>query len=151
MRRFLTHAETSGNITKNEAATTRTVLDQYEFRIKHELEDLNNRFNALATMPFVKISSLDDAMLSRSTELVLSGISLKPFDQAILASVLIGAERLWALGERALSFCEIDSDLQPWDRNGRAKPLLEDLYDQAHVWVYGDFTLTEPQRPSDFE
>jgi hypothetical protein len=61
--------------------------------------------------------------------------------------VLVSAARLWNAGERAISFCEADSDLQPWDRYGQAKPPLKDAYDRAHVWVYRDFTLTEPQRP----
>ena len=96
-------------------------------------------------------AELDDAMLARSTELALTGTTLKPFDQAILAGVLVSVARLWNAGERALSFCETDSDLQPWDKDGRAKSSLKKAYDQAHVWVYGDFTLTEPQRRLGFE
>ena len=90
-------------------------------------------------------------MLARSTELALTGTTLKPFDQAILAGVLVSVARLWNSGERVLSFCETDSDLQPWDKDGRAKSSLKKAYDQAHVWVYGDFTLTEPERRPGFE
>jgi len=50
-----------------------------------------------------------------------------------------------------ISFCEADSDLQPWDKFGNYKPPLMDAYDQAHVWVFGDYTLAEPRRPDGFE
>ena len=74
-----------------------------------------------------------------------------PFDQAILAGVLVSAARLWNARERGILFCEADSDLQPWDRYGQAKPPLKDAYDRSQVWVYRDFTLTEPQRRSGFD
>src|ERR1039458_8494851 len=99
----------------------------------------------------LQIFGLDDAMLGRATELVLAGIELKPFDQSILAGVLVRASRLWDAGERTISFCEIDGHLQPWDKYGNAKPPLRDAFDQAHVWVYGDFTLTQPTKREGFE
>jgi hypothetical protein len=151
IRRFLAQAESVGHIAKADASIARTLLDRYERSIKHDLDGLDFSLKALATLPCIEIFGLDDAMLTRSTELALAGITLKPFDQAILAGILVSAARLWNAGERALSFCETDSDLQPWDRDGRAKPPLRDTYDQAHVWVYGDFTLTEPQRRPGFE
>jgi len=76
---------------------------------------------------------------------------LKPFDQAILGGVLVSAARLWNAGERGLSFCVTDADLQPWGKDGRGKPALTDAYDRAHLWVYGDFTLTAPPQRTDFE
>lgn len=151
VRRFLAQAENSGDVSGEDASTLRTLLDKYETNIKRDLDELDNRLKTLTTLPYVKIFGLDDAMLARSTGLALAGMDLKPFDQAILAAVLVSAERLWAEGERGLSFCEADSDLQPWDREGRAKPLLKTAYNEAHVWVFGDFTLTKPDRPPDFE
>ena len=150
IRRFLTQAEPVGHITKEDATIARTLLDRYERNIKRDLDGLDESLKILATLPYIEVFGLDDAMLARSTELALAGITLKPFDQAILAGVLVSAARLWNAGERALSFCETDSDLQRWDRDGHAKPPLRDAYDQAHVWVYGDFTLTEPQRRPGF-
>jgi len=40
-----------------------------------------------------------------------------------------------------------DADLQPWDKRGNAKQLLTKLYDEALVWVYGDFGMNAPERP----
>jgi hypothetical protein len=90
-------------------------------------------------------------MLDLATTLAFSRVVAKPFDHAILAGVLVRSSRLWAAGERGISFCEADADLQPWDRFGNAKPPLTDAYDKAHVWVYGDFTLAHPPRDKDFE
>jgi len=151
IRRFLKWAEPGGDISKEDAAVTRTLVDRYENSTKRDLDSLDNRLEALAALPCIQIFGLDDLMLARSTELALVGIELMPFDQAILAGVLVSAARLWNAGEQAISFCEADSDLQPWDRNGHDKQPLKDAYDQAHVRVYRDFTLTEPQRRSGFD
>lgn len=90
-------------------------------------------------------------MLDLATQVALDGIAAKPFDHAILASILVRSSRLWNGGERGISFCEMDTDLQPWDKYGNAKPPLAAAYDKAHVWVHGDFTLTQPPRCADFE
>jgi hypothetical protein len=116
-----------------DAAATRVVVDKYESSIRRDLENL------------------DDAMLDRATELALVGAAPKPFDHAILAGVLVRASRLREAGERVISFCEDDADLQPWDKQGNDKPLLVAAFDRAHVWVYGDFTLSQPRRPQGFE
>jgi hypothetical protein len=129
IRRFLTWAEPVGYVAKEDADIARTLLDRYERSIEHDLDRLDDTLNTLATFPYIEIFGLDDVMLTRSTELALPGIALKPFDQAILAGVLVSAARLWNAGERAISFCEADSDLQPWDKYGNAKPPLRDAYD----------------------
>jgi hypothetical protein len=138
-------------VTREEATAARSVLNKYESSIKQDLANLGNTLRRLADLPCLQIFGLDDEMLARATELVLAGIALKPFDQSILAGVLVRASRLWDAGERTISFCETDGDLQPWDKYGNAKPPLRDAFDQAHVWVYGDFTLTQPQRREGFE
>ena len=130
--------------------STRLVLDKYESAIKGDLNQLEHTLRTLANRPFVEIFGMDDGMLDRATELVLSGLDLKPFDHAILASILVRASRLWDAGERAISFCETDGDLQPWDAYGNPKISLRDAFDAAHLWVYGDFTLTEPRRREGF-
>ena len=151
IRRYLTWAQPSGHVTDADATAASVVLNKFESSIKRDLANLDHTLQALARLPCLEIFGLDDAMLDRATELALAGIAPKPFDHAILAGVLVRASRLGDAGERTISFCESDSDLQPWDKNGNAKPSLRNAFDRAHVWVYGDFTLTQPQRRADFE
>jgi hypothetical protein len=47
-----------------------------------------------------------------------------------------------------VSFCTLDGDLQPWDRNGRRIDLA-DLFDSAGIWVFGDFVMQTPPRPKE--
>ena len=66
----------------------------------------------------------------------------------------------WA---RWMAFCSAPSRVAPVVRHRPApretlsalqcaKPELRAAYDQAHLWVYGDFTFTQPiRRPDDFE
>ena len=150
LRRFLQHATTNDTVTGEHAAIARTILDQYESSIRNDLDNLDQQLQATAALPHLHTFALDDIMLARCTRLALDGTAKDPFDQAILAGIIVTAERLWAEGEQALSFCEADNDLQPWDKRGGPKPELKALYDNAHVWVYGDFTLSQPARRAGF-
>lgn len=150
IRQFLLHAVTNEHVSKNDASVVRTVLNQYTQSIQHDLGHLDEKLKSLGQLPYVRIFGLDDETLRRATQLELKGIHLKPYDQAILAGVLVGAERLWNSGERMLSFCDTDEHLQPWDKEGRSKTQLLQAYDKAHVWVYEDFTLTTPARRPGF-
>jgi hypothetical protein len=85
-------------------------------------------------------------MPRRAVDLSTQNLGLKPFDQAILAAILVRGETLRAEGAGEVSFCELDSDLQPWDKNGRNKEPLTGLYDSAGIWVYGDFDMASPPR-----
>jgi hypothetical protein len=95
--------------------------------------------------------ALDDDMLDLANELALEKVAQKPFDHAILAGILVSSSRLGNRGERGISFAELDSDLQPWGTKGAPKDDLKKLYDSAHVWAYGDFTLQFPPRRANFE
>jgi len=82
----------------------------------------------------------------RAVELSLQNLDLKPFDQAILAAVLVRAHELRDSGADAITFCELDGDLQPWDKDGRPKEPLHTLYADSGVLVYGDFALETPTK-----
>ncbi len=151
IRRFLSWSEPAGRITNADAAVTRVVLSKYEDSVRQDLDQLDDTLRRLGNLPYFKIFGLDDEMLDLATQVALDGIAAKPFDYAILASILVRSSRLWNGGERGISFCEMDTDLQPWDKYGNAKPPLAAAYDKAHVWVHGDFTLTQPPRCADFE
>lgn len=151
VRRFLSWSEPAHLVTKADAEITRVILDKYESSVKGDLEKLDSTLRKISELPYVQVFALDDEMLARATDLAVTGIAAKPFDHAILAGVLVRSSRLWASGERGISFCETDSDLQPWDKYGNGKPPLKTAYDDAHVWVYGDYTLAQPPRAADFE
>jgi hypothetical protein len=122
------------------------VLDRYEAAVLAELDNLDLRLNLLLHHPGIEVFPLCDEMLVRSVELSTQNMDLKPFDQSILAAVLVRAEALRDRGADDVSFCELDGDLQPWDKNGRSKQPLAGLYDAAGVWVYGDFAMENPPR-----
>jgi hypothetical protein len=86
----------------------------------------------------------------RCADLSYRNLKLEPFDQAILAAILVRGERLLAEGVEETAFCELDSDLQPWDKRGDPKERLAGMYDQARIWVYGDFLLQAPAKPHDW-
>lgn len=131
------------------AGTVRVVLDQYEASVSAELDEVDERLATIARHSGIEVFALSEAMLSRAVELSTINLDLKPFDQAILAAVLVRAEQLRDLGADDVVFCELDGDLQPWDKNGRPKQPLTDLYDSAHLWVYGDFAMQSPvKRPT---
>jgi hypothetical protein len=92
-------------------------------------------------------------MLDKSVELHFTDIDLSEFDRAVLAAVLIKGRDLRDSGESDVNFSTLDSDLWPWEKKSvpsRARPELKQLYDAAGVWVYIDFTLTNPKRPAGF-
>lgn len=96
------------------------------------------------------VFALNEQMLSRAVDLATTkDLDLKPFDQAILAAVLVRAESLRGEGAEDILFCELDSDLQYWDKHGNMKEPLAGLYKAAGILIYGDFAfqVTGP-RPS---
>ncbi len=133
-----------GKVTNDSAGTVRLVLDQYEALVSAELDTVDQRLSAIARHSGIEVFPLSEAMLARAVELSTINLDLKPFDQAILAAVLVRAEQLRDAGADDVVFCELDGDLQPWDKNGSAKQPLKSLYDSAHLWVYADFAMQSP-------
>lgn len=124
--------------------STREVLDKFERLVKQDLDNLEADLENLKTEKGLEVFSLTQEMLEKSVALATE-IDLKPFDNSILAAILIRAKELKESGETDLVFCELDSDLQPWDKNGNSKPVLTNLYNDARLWVYSDFTMTRPE------
>lgn len=149
VRKYLRWAEAEDMDTRD-AVVVQRFIDQYEAFVKRESENVGQRLLALRSHPGMEVFPLSDEMLERALELAADNLFLRPFDQAILAAVLVKAEALRREGIRDVSFCEIDGDLQPWDKRGKAKDPLASLYDGAAVWVYGDFALQKPPRRPSF-
>lgn len=152
IKRYLAWAKLHHRIADDEEAIVRRILDRFDSMVRAELDRLDRTLQdtllALRSNPAVEVFALDDEMLERAIDLGASDLELEPYDQAVLAAVLVRASRLKYEGATDIAFCEMDRDLQPWDKRGNAKQPLTRMYDDAGVWVYGDFELAEP--PPDF-
>jgi hypothetical protein len=149
LREYLKWAKANGHVEAIIEDATRRVLDQFEGLVKRDLDNLEARLEGLRAEKGLHIFPLGTDMLERSISLTTE-LDLKPFDNSILAAILTRAHELAEQGEKDFAFCELDGDLQPWDKNVSATPLLPSLYDDARVWVYGDFTMTTPEPPENW-
>jgi hypothetical protein len=147
VRQFLLWARDHKCVDENDEVATRRVLDQMEGRVKADLEKLDEGLTNLSRANGVETFHLSQTMLERCAEISHARLDLQPFDQAILSAILVRAEELLAQGAEGMDFCELDSHLQPWDKDSRPKKPLTEMYDQARIWVYGDFLLQAPEKP----
>jgi predicted nucleic acid-binding protein len=150
VRSYLDWASTEGTLKARDIDTVRRGLDKYETTVLAELNRLEERLGLLRSHPGIEVFPLSEEMLVRAVELSIQNLDLRPFDQAILAAVLVRAQALRNLGADDISLCELDGDLQPWDKTGRSKQPLSALYDAAGVWVYGDFAMENPPKRPGF-
>ncbi|MGC2530744.1 MAG: hypothetical protein WA639_23615 [Candidatus Acidiferrum sp.] len=148
VRQFLLWARDNKFVDANDEEAARRTLDQMEGRVQADLEKLDGALASLGTAKGVEAFHLGQPMLERCATLSLAKLDLQPFDQAILAAILVRAEELFAEGIDQLDFCELDAHLQPWDKDRRIKQPLREFYDKARIWVYGDFSLQAPEKPA---
>jgi hypothetical protein len=151
IHRYIRWAHKNGDLNEGQAGEAHQLADKYLQSLNKELSAVPSILKGVAGLPCVKMFAFDDEMLDLANQLALTKAAQKPSDHAILAGVLVSSSRLWHQGERGISFAELDSDLQPWGQKGAPKDDLRKLYDDAHVWVYGDFTLQFPPRLVGFE
>ncbi|HXY24284.1 MAG TPA: hypothetical protein VEI73_06510 [Candidatus Acidoferrum sp.] len=148
IRAYLRKAREEDKLTTETDLAVRQTLDRYEEDVLRHLERLEESIATLRKENGVDVFSLSEPMLERGLSLGLERLELKPFDNAVLAAILVrAAEIKKGAPASELYFCELDTDLQPWDSNGNIKPPLAKLYDDARICVYGDFSMTSPQRP----
>lgn len=147
IREFLKWAKKRNLVTVEDSEVTRRVLNLLEQRVQTDHDELDQTLESLKRDTDLDVFPFDRAMLERTISLSLEKLDLKPIDQAVLASVLVRSDVLRSEGETEFAFCELDSDLQPWDKERKPKEPLASLYDAAGVWVYGDFMMKSPQRP----
>jgi predicted nucleic acid-binding protein len=145
VRQFLSWARDTGFVDAAEDEATRRVLDRMEGREKADLDQLDDAFGNLKAAVGMEIFNLSQEMLERCADLSYLKLDLQPFDQAILAAILVRGERLLADGADEISFCELDSHLQPWDKGRNRKERLAGLYDKARIWVYEISCFRRPQ------
>lgn len=131
------------SLTVEDAAAAFRVFDQFDGLVANELTKVSERLDDLANHPALKIFPLSEPMLERQVSLGAMDLSLKPYDLAVLAAILVKGEELRREGHAWTGLCELDSDLQPWDKSGARKPILSELYNNSQIWVYGDFLLED--------
>jgi hypothetical protein len=148
VRKFLLWAKGARIVEAAVDEIVRRTLDQMESLVKSDLDRLSDSLENLRSERGIEIFNMNEDMLERCA--AVSHLGLQPFDQAILASILVKAETLRKDGIGRFAFCEADSDLQPWDKLGGKKEPLASLYDQAAIWVYQDFLLEKPEMPEGF-
>jgi len=146
IRQFLLWAKDEEHITEEETEITRRVLDKMEGFVKHDLGRLETTLAGLKGKPGLEIFDLTQIMAQRCTDLSFQKLGIQAFDQMILAAILVRSEELSKSGEEDIVFCEIDADLQPWNSDRELKQPLATLYDNARVWVYGDFLMQAPAK-----
>lgn len=143
LRKFVRWARDEGRIRLEDAEAAFRVFNQFDGLVANELTKIPERLDILASHPGLSVFALSEPMLERQIAIGAMDLSLKPYDLAVLAAVLVKSEELQQEGHPWVGFCELDSDLQPWDKLGARKPILSDLYNNSRVWVYGDFLLEE--------
>lgn len=151
IHRYIQWTHENGGLNDEQAEDAHRLAERYVQDMRKELSAVPSILKEVAGLPCVNMFALDDEMLNLANDLALEKVAQKPFDHAILAGILVSSSRLWNRGERGIAFAELDSDLQPWGTKGANKDDLRTLYNDAHVWVYGDFILEFPPRPDDFE
>lgn len=144
MRSFLATARREGQLSSESADGVTQALELYRARVTRELHVLNDTLEAVRTTPGVEAFALSEVMLERAIQLRADGVNdLKPFDEAILAAVLVKARALRdqhaAETDFSIAFCTLDGDLKPWARDGTRREPLASLYDQEMLTVYPDF------------
>ena len=140
-RKFVRWARGEGRVSLDDAQAAFRLFDQFDSLVGQELAQSSANLEKLSEHPRLKVFPLSEQMLQYQIEIGSLGLSIKPYDLAILAAVLTKALELREQGAGWIVFCELDSDLQPWDKTGARKPTLSGLYEKASLPVYGDFLL----------
>jgi len=143
LRKFVRWARDQGRVSAEDAKAAFRVFEQFDGLVANELTKVSERLDDLAKHPSLNVFPLSEAMLERQVYIGALDLFLKPYDLAVLAAVIVQAEKLQQKGYAWIGFCELDSDLQPWDKAGSPKPVLNDLYNTSRIWVYANFLLED--------
>ena len=144
LRKFVRWATDKGRVSAEDADAARRVFAQFDGLVANELTKVSERLDELANHPSLNVFPLSEPMLERQISIgAMDDLSLKPYDLAVLAAVIVKSEELQAEGHPWVGFCELDSDLQPWDKSGARKRVLSDLYDDVRIFVYANFLLED--------
>jgi predicted nucleic acid-binding protein len=150
IRQFVRWATSAGKLTDVDREAVMKTLAMFESRVRGELAAMDSTLAGLREESGLEIFAMKDEHLELAVDIGFE-LDLKPFDQSVLAAVLGCADAICATDPTSeLAFCELDGDLQPWDRKGQKRMDLSELYDPRGIWVYGDFDMAAPVRPSNW-
>jgi hypothetical protein len=139
---FRRWATAHGRIDEQVALAANEFLSLFANTVNADLDNLDARLVEIERASGVHVFALSEAMLDRALTLRsdLADPELKPFDEAILAAVLVRAQDLGDADPRF--FCTKDLDLAPIGRSKAPRPHLTALYDAAGVQVRTTFDLS---------
>ena len=141
---FSGFARRKGMLKPEEAQIVIRFLEAFHRHVTEDIHGIDARLDDLLTKPNVKAFALSEAMLGRVLDLRRSVVEvnqMKPFDEAILAAVLVQAEAERGSGATDLMFCTLDADLLPWTKKREPRPALEALYKKAGLTVLASFAV----------
>lgn len=144
MSGFLAAARQGGALSHESSDLVFQALHLYRSTVTRELHVLNDTLESVRNAPGVEAFALSEAMLEQALQLRSEGPSaLKPFDEAILAAVLVRARALRESHSEEpgfdLAFCTLDGDLKPWTKEGHPREPLASLYAREGLKVYDNF------------
>jgi hypothetical protein len=117
-------------------------LEAHQAQLQSEMATLDDRLDELLHLPGVNVFALDQRMLDRAISLRQQAADLKPFDEAILAAILIRAADVRSDAKSGVFFCSLDkSDLGAMDRKGQPRRQLASLYAEAGIINRSDFLV----------
>lgn len=143
-QKFRRSARTDETLSEADSNIVLEFLKLYDAEVSRQLRAIDRRLDELVNWPGVEIFALNDAMLARAIDLrhTPEVQQLKPFDEAILAAVLVQTEEVRKLGAADVRFCTLDTDLWPRSRKtGAIRPGLQKLYEDAGLRIQADFSV----------
>jgi hypothetical protein len=142
LQQFRKWAKQQQEIDAETSIAANQFLGKFSDVVTTELARLDQRIDEVQSTRGVEVFALNDAMLERSISLrtEVPDPQLKPFDETILAAVLVRADDL--VSEPRRVFCTLDFDLSPIVRNHTRKH-LKAVYDRAKVEVRTSFDLSD--------
>lgn len=143
VRQYLVWVSEHDQVSPDDNAAVLRVLDQMEASVKEALKSLDHTLDELGRNPRLEVFPLSEQMLERTLDLSSAGVDLQPFDLAILGAILVRAGQIQLVEGDEITFCCLDSDLQPWHKGGFKRPMA-DLYEAARIKVYSSFEIPFP-------
>lgn len=142
LQQFRKWAVEHGHVDEATSRAANQLLTEFSNIVTAELKGLSRRIDEVAEASGVQVFGLSDSMLSRSISLrnEVPEPHLKPFDEVILAAILVRAEEIASAQCRL--FCTLDFDLAPVVRDNTRRHLVA-VYNRAQLQVRTSFNLDD--------